>query len=220
LFGQFIIDYPSVNLMNSKITATTAILALSVASITLVIGLSETDKIIAADAPKGNTMYPFAEDVYPTVTFKFRDATVTYDFQLFDTTNNLFSTSANGFTTKQVAPEFVLQKVVGDTPYLHRAVDQTFEMGGRTSLQDYPYKEFDVIVDLTRKGTTFRTFDYAKCSISNYKVSSQFDKAESFTGKDAFAILEQYTFVCQGYKTSSPMYDAMMKEKQNGKPYQ
>ena len=206
--------------MNSKITATTAILALSIASITLIFGLSESDKITAANAPTGNDMYPFAEDVYPVVTFAFRDATVTHDFQLFDTTNNLFSTSASGFTTKQVAPEFVLQKVVGDTPYLHRAVDQTFEYNGRTSTFDYPYKEFDVIVDLVQGEKTLRTFDYAKCSISNYKISSQFDKAESFTGKDAFAVLEQYTFVCQGYKTSSPMYDAMIKEQQNRKPYQ
>ena len=206
--------------MNSKLTATTAVLALAITSITLVVGLSQTDKIIAADAPKGNEMYPFAEDVYPVVTFNFRDATVTHDFQLFDTTNNLFSTSASGFTTKQVAPEFVLQKVVGDTPYLHQAVDQTFEYGGKNSLQDYPYKEFDVTVELVQGDQTFRTFDYAKCSISNYKISSQFDKAESFTGKDAFAVLEQYTFVCQGYETTSPMYDQMMEEKQNKRPYQ
>lgn len=206
--------------MNNKIAATTAILSLAIASITLVIGLSQTGKITAADAPTGNEMYPFAEDVYPVVTFKFRDARVTHDFQLFDTTNNLFSTSASGFSTKQVAPEFVLQKVVGDTPYLHKAVDQTFEMGGRNSMQDYPYKEFDVTVDLVRADQTLRTFDYAKCSVSNYKISSQFDKAESFTGKDAFAILEQYTFVCQGYSTSSPIYDQMMEEQQNRKPYQ
>jgi hypothetical protein len=206
--------------MNSKITTATTILALSIASIALVFGLSDTDKITAAEAPEGNDMYPFAEDVYPVATFKFRDATVTHDFQLFDTTNNLFSTSVSGFTTKQVAPEFVLQKVVGDTPYLHKAVDQTFEMGGKSSLQDYPYKEFDVTVEIVKGDTTFRTFDYTKCSISNYKIKSEFDKAESFTGKDAFAVLEQYTFVCLGYKQSSPMYDAMMEENQNRKPYQ
>ncbi|MEM2160831.1 MAG: hypothetical protein QXN55_07760 [Candidatus Nitrosotenuis sp.] len=206
--------------MNSKISTTSVILALSIASITIVWELSQSDKITAADTPTGNGMYPFAEDVYPVATFKFRDAIVTYDFQLFDTTNNLFSTGASGFTTKQVAPEFTLQRVVGDTPYLHKAVDQTFEMGGKSSMQDYPYKEFDVIVNLGTKNNVFRTFDYAKCSVSNYKVSSQFDKAESFTGKDAFAVLEQYTFVCQGYSASSPVYDKIMEEMQNRKPYQ
>lgn len=206
--------------MNSKITATTAILALSIASITLIFGLSETKKITAADAPTGNDIYPFAEDVNPVVTFKFRDATVTHDFQLFDTTNNLFSTSVSGFTTKQVAPEFVLQKVVGDTPYLHHAVDQTFEYGGKNTIQDYPYKEFDVTVNLTQGNKIYRTFDYAKCSVSNYKIKSEFDKAESFTGKDAFAILEQYTFICQGYKTSSPVYNQLIKEMQYRPPYQ
>lgn len=206
-------------IMNSKITTTTAILAMSIASITMIFGLSESDKITAANVPTGNDMYPFAEDVYPVVTFAFRDATVTHDFQLFDTTNNLFSTSVSGFSTKQVAPEFVLQKVVGNTPYLHEAVDQTFEYG-KSGGFEYPYKEFDVTVDLVQGEKTLRTFDYAKCGISNYKVKSEFDKAESFTGKDAFAILEQYTLICQGYKSSSPMYDAMMEEKQNRKPYQ
>lgn len=209
--------------MNSKLTATTAILALAIASITLVFGLSQADKITAADAPKGNAMYPFAEDVYPTATFEFRDAIVTYDFQTFDTTNNLFTASAAGsnfLTAKQVAPEFVLQKVVGETPHLHEAVDQSFEWGGRNALQDYQYKEFDVTIDMVQKGQILRTFEYSDCGVTNYKISSQFDKAESFTGRDAFAILEQYTFVCAGYQMANPVYDAMMKEQQNRKPYQ
>jgi hypothetical protein len=206
--------------MNSKITATTAILALSIASITLIFGLSQTDKITAADAPTGNAMYPFAEDVNPRVTFEFKDATVTHDFQTYDTTNNLFSSSASGFTTRQSAPEFVMQRVIGDTPYLHEAVDQTFRNGGKLSSQDYNYKEFDMSVDFVAKDKVYRTLDYVKCSISNYKINTQFDKAESFTGKDAFAILEQYTFVCQGYEPQNPAYEQMMEEKQKKRPYQ
>lgn len=199
--------------MNSKITTTTAILALSIASIALIFGLSETEKITAADAPTGNDMYPFAEDVYPVATFKFRDATVTHDFQLISQTAG-FGNAGKGFT-----PEFTLQKVIGDTPYLHRAVDQTTEYSTRASL-DYPYKEFDVVIDLVQGGKTLRTLDYQRCAITNYKISTEFDKAESFTGKDAFAVLEQYTFTCAGYQPSSPTYDLMMEEKQNRKPYQ
>jgi len=207
--------------MNSKLTATTAILSLAIASITLVFGLSQTDKITAADAPTGNNVYVFAEGVYPQATFKFRDQTVTYDFQLYDTTNNLFSTSASGFTTRQVAPEFTLARAVGDTPYLHKAVDQTFENGGK-SMQDYPYKFFDVTVEMVQAGQSVRTMEYKDCSINNYKINTRTDNEEAYTtgGKTGFAVVETFTFVCNGFTPKSPLFDVMMEEQQNKKPYQ
>ena len=207
--------------MKSKLTATTfAILALAMASIALVVGLSQTTSTMAADAPKGNEMYIFAEGVSPQATFEFRDQTVTYDFQLYDTTNNLFSTSASGFTTKQTAPEFTLIRAVGDTPYLHEAVDQTFEYGGK-SMQDYPYKFFGVTVDMIQAGKVLRTMEYDDCSINNYKINSRTDNEEGYTtGKTGFALVETYTFVCNGFTPSSPLYDKMMEEIQNRKPYQ
>lgn len=188
--------------MKNKSVIATVILSLSITSLVLLFELSESKKITAAETPQPNKMYPFAEDVIAVATFKFRDATVTYDFQLFDTINNLFGTSASGFTIRQIAPEFMLQKVVGETPDLHKAVDQSFQYGGKQSVQDYPYKEFDVIINLERNGKVLRTLEYSDCFVKNYKIKTEFDKAESFTGKDAFAILEQYTFECAGYKPS------------------
>lgn len=200
---------------------TSIIAALAIASIGLVIGLSQTNNIQAAEAPKGNNVYVFAEGVYPQATFEFRDQTVTYEFQLYDTTNNLFSTSASGFTTKQTAPEFTLARAVGDTPYLHQAVDQTFEYGGK-SMQDYPYKFFDVTVEMVQAGQSMRTMEYKDCSISNYKINTRTDNEEAYTtgGKTGFAVVETYTFICNGFTPSSPLYDAMIKEQQNRKPYQ
>lgn len=200
---------------------TSIIAALAIASIGLVIGLSQTNNIQAAEAPKGNNVYVFAEGVYPQATFEFRDQTVTYEFQLYDTTNNLFSTSASGFTTKQTAPEFTLARAVGDTPYLHQAVDQTFEYGGK-SMQDYPYKFFDVTVEMVQAGQSMRTMEYKDCSISNYKINTRTDNEEAYTtgGKTGFAVVETYTFICSGFTPLSPLYDAMIKEQQNRKPYQ
>ncbi len=200
---------------------TSIIAALAIASIGLVIGLSQTNNIQAAEAPKGNNVYVFAEGVYPQATFEFRDQTVTYEFQLYDTTNNLFSTSASGFTTKQTAPEFTLARAVGDTPYLHQAVDQTFEYGGK-SMQDYPYKFFDVTIEMVQAGQSMRTMEYKDCSISNYKINTRTDNEEAYTtgGKTGFAVVETYTFICNGFTPSSPLYDAMIKEQQNRKPYQ
>jgi hypothetical protein len=204
-----------------KLKTTSVIAAFAIASIALVVGLSQTENIQAADGPKGNAVYVFAEGVYPQATFKFRDATVTYDFQLYDTTSNLFGTSASGFsTTRNVNPEFTLIRIVGDSPYLHKAVDQTFENGGR-SIQDYPYKEFDVIVEMIQAGQSMRTMEYSDCSITNYKINTRTDNEEAYTtgGKTGFALAETYTFACTGFEPSSPLYDAMMEEQQNRKPY-
>jgi hypothetical protein len=196
--------------MNHKITT---LLAVSIAVASLVFALAGNEKITAAEAPTGNEMYPFAEDVNPRATFKFRDATVTHDFQLISQTSG-FGNAGRGFS-----PEFTLQKVIGDTPYLHKAVDETTQYSTRSGLE-YTYKEFDVTVDIVQGEKVLRTLEYSRCGITNYKINTEFDKAESFTGKDAFAVLEQYTFTCAGYVTSSPMYDQMMEEKQNKKPYQ
>jgi hypothetical protein len=211
------------NTQNMK--KTSVIAALAIASIALVVGLSQTENITAQSAPTGNSVYVFAEGVYPQATFKFRDATVTYDFQLYDTTSNLFSASVAGSnfaSAKQTAPEFTLIRIVGDTPYLHKAVDQTFEWGGRGAIQEYPYKFFDVTVDLVQAGQSSRSMEYKDCSIQNYKINTRTDNEEAYTtgGKTGFALTETYTFICNGFTPKSPLFDAMMEEKQNRKPYQ
>lgn len=198
--------------MNKRqITGTSVIAAVAIFSIALVLGLSQTQTITAADPPKGNGAYVFAEGVSPEATFKFREKTVTYEFQGFTTVNNLFGTIGGGFQTKQTSPEFTLQKIVGDTPYLHEAVDQTYEQGGNLAGQEYPYQKFDVEVKMKLDGKSVRTLKYGDCSVANYKITSEFDKEEGYTtaGKTGFALLETYTFQCKGFKPTSPIYDDM-----------
>lgn len=198
--------------MKSTLTISALVASVAVSLIALVVSVSETKEIVAVESPVGNDAYLFGESVHPLVTFKFREATVTYPFQTFVQVNSLFNT-VSGFTAKASSPEFTLQRVAGDTPYLHRAVDQTYQHGGKNSQVEYPYQEFDVTVDLVQEDRVIRSFEYGRCGITNYKVNTEFDKAESFTGKDGFAVLEQYTFVCAGYEPRSPTYDAM----RNGK---
>lgn len=202
-----------------KVTGTTVIAAIAVLSIALVVGLSQTQTSTAADAPKGNNVYVFAEGVSPQATFHFREKTVTYEFQGFTTVTNLFSTTGN-FQTKTVAPEFTLQKIVGETPYLHRAVDETFQYGGKQSGIEYPYQQFDVTVEFIVGGESVRTLNYGDCTISNYKVTAEFDKEEGYTtgGKTGFAQLETYTFQCTGFEPESPVYDHLKNG--NGDKYQ
>ena len=208
-------------MIQQKITYTSVIAAIAIASIALVVGLSQTQSTTAQSAPLGNDVYVFAEGVHPQATFKFREATVTYDFQMYDTTNNLFST-VGGFTTKQVSPEFTLARIVGDTPYLHKAVDETFANNGKTNGLEYPYREFDVIVEMIQAGESTRTIEYGDCSIANYKVGTRTDNEEGYTtgGKTGFAVTETYTFTCNGFKPIAVDYDNMIEQLQNKKPYE
>ncbi|MFY9300727.1 MAG: hypothetical protein WAO91_06015 [Candidatus Nitrosotenuis sp.] len=201
--------------MNKISAKTISILALAVTAVAMVV-ISQTNTITAAEAPKGNDAYIFAEGVRPQATFSFKEAIVAYDFQAFTTTNNLFS-SVGGFTTKQVAPEFTLQRIVGETPYLHEAVDQTYEYGGKTTMQDYPYKQFDVTVNFVKEGQTIRTLKYGDCSITNYRIVAEFDKEEGYTtgGKTGFAQMETYTFTCLGFQPVNVMYESL----NNADPY-
>ena len=186
---------------------------LPIFAIILLISLTQTENISAVDEPKGNAAYVFGEGVYPQATFNFRSGTVTYDFQLYDMTNNLFGTTANGFTsTRTISPEFTLVKVVGDTPYLHKAVDQTFENGGRT-ISEYDYKMFDVTIEMMQAEKSLRTIEYKDCSITNYKINTRTDNEEGYTtgGKTGFAVVETYTFACNGFSLKSPLYDEIIK---------
>ncbi|MFM7795339.1 MAG: hypothetical protein ACKO7N_01095 [Candidatus Nitrosotenuis sp.] len=195
---------------------------LPIFAIILLISLTQTENISAVDEPKGNAAYVFGEGVYPQATFNFRSGTVTYDFQLYDMTNNLFSTTANGFTsTRTISPEFTLVKVVGDTPYLHKAVDQTFENGGR-SYSEYDYKMFDVTIEMMQAEKSLRTIEYKDCSITNYKINTRTDNEEGYTtgGKTGFAVVETYTFACNGFNMESLDFNAMIADKQNKKPYE
>ena len=195
---------------------------LPIFAIILLISLTQTENISAVDEPKGNAAYVFGEGVYPQATFNFRSGTVTYDFQLYDMTNNLFGTTANGFTsTRTISPEFTLVKVVGDTPYLHKAVDQTFENGGRT-ISEYDYKMFDVTIEMMQAEKSLRTIEYKDCSITNYKINTRTDNEEGYTtgGKTGFAVVETYTFACNGFNMESLDFNAMIADKQNKKPYE
>lgn len=187
--------------MKAALILTSIVAAIAISSIALVVSISQTKEITAAEMPQGNDMYVFGESLYPMATFKFKDATVTYPFQTL--------TQVSGFGGGRGAtPEFTMQRIPGDTPHLHQALVEAHIYGRYNS--DSSYKEFDMTVDLVRQGKDILTLEYQRCNISNHKIVTEFDKAESFTGKDGFAVLEQYTFTCNGYGMNSPLYKEMM----------
>lgn len=201
--------------MNNKLTATTfAILAFAMASIALVVGLSQTTSITAADAPKGNAMYIFAEGVNPVATFSFGDKTETADFQIFSQTQG-FGNNGRG-----TSPEFTLTKIAGGTPYLYAAVDEV-QANGLDGRQTGDYFDFNVRVELVQAAETVRVLQYDRCNIVNYKVDTRTDNEEGYTtGKTGFAITDTFTIGCGGYVPENPQLEKLMEEKQNRKPYQ
>jgi hypothetical protein len=201
--------------MNTQNMKKTSIIAtLAVVSIALVLGLSQTENIKAADAPKGNGVYLFAEGVNPHVTFTFGDKTEEVDFQLFTQTQG-FENNGRG-----TSPQFTLTKIAGGTPYLYDAVD-TVHANGLDSRQSGSYFDFSAKVDLMQAGEPVRTLKYDRCNITNYKIDTRTDNEEGYTtgGKTGFAVTETFTFDCGGYVGENPALVALMKE-QNKKPYE
>lgn len=192
--------------MIPQITTGSIITVGVIVTVAMIIGLAQISS--AADEPKGNKMYIFAEGVTPVATFKFRDATATYEFQAFSQLAG-FGSGIRGNT-----PEFTLQRIVGDTPYLYEAVDQTHRYSTRSAL-DFSYKEFDATVSMMQAGKPIRIFEYQRCSIIGYKVVTEFDKEEGYTtgGKTGFAVIDQYTFSCAGFQPTNPLYEEMLKPK-------
>jgi hypothetical protein len=204
-------------MFTQKLKMTSIIAALAIVAVTMVLSMSLVPSSTALTTPpQGNNVYIFAEGVNPQVTFTFREGQEIVDFQLFDMTSGIFSTGANSAFTKPTlqAPEFSLIKVVGNTPLLHRAVDQVYENGGKYTIVDYPYREFDATVNLNQAGSPQKTFSYKDCSIVNYKVNTRTDNEEGYTtgGKTGFAVVETYNIQCAGMQMSSPDYDSMIKE--------
>lgn len=58
-----------------------------------------------------------------------------------------------------------------------------------------------------QNGVPIRTFHYADCRITDYKVTTDYDKEEGWFGK-GFATLDTFTFICAGYNPDNPLEDS------------
>ena len=192
-------------MLTKKLVKTSLIAAIVVASIAIISGFLQN--ISAVDEVK-ESKYIFAEGVHPQATFKFKDVTATYQFQVF-TQNSGFGSTGRGNT-----PEFQLIRVPGNTPYLYEAVDEANHYA-TSGFDNSQYGKFDVTVSLIQNNTAIRAFDYKDCRVSGYKVITEYDKEEGYTtgGKTGFALQDQYTVTCAGFWPKNPLYDELIKAK-------
>jgi hypothetical protein len=146
------------------------------------------------------TSYKTAENVHAIFTFQFRDGLETHQFPVYRMTSDFIT---NGGTT------FEVEGIIGNSPYLHKALDEAFKYRMMTSSGsssfEYDYRFFDVDVDLTRDGQTMRTLHYYNCEILDYEATTlKSNDYESYhSSKSGFALVDKIEFRCGGLNGES-----------------
>ncbi len=173
---------------HQKITSIAAIAI--IVSIAIIFG---TNQNIAAEEKEDP--YPAANDVKIHTVMSFKQGVEESDgFQAF--------IQSKGFNREKESPQFQLIGVVdADKRLLYNAADVAYQRG--LTDQNHEYTDFDVDVYL-QNGMALRSFHYADCRITDYKVSTDYDKEEGWFGK-GFATLDTFTFTCAGYNPDNPL---------------
>jgi len=141
---------------------------------TLSLAITPATDIIAQQISENK--YILADDVGITAIFHLYEGVEISEFQVFD--------QIAGFDKPNETPEFRLERIVGETPFLHHAVDQTYRHKGVGS--DFDGKFFEVEVIVSQHGKPLRLFEYVRCQVSNYAVDTGVDVAEAWTTPPRF----------------------------------
>ena len=190
--------------MNTKtILSMNALIAVvAIASIVMISGVTEAPMVVA-DEEKAQGLYKMADSTQVVATFDFRDGVETVSIPVFNQETDL--TDVN-------RPTFTFQKIVGDTPLLHKATDVFQKFMGRDPGYPHHFNDFETIVDIYHGGKHVRSFEYADCKINSYMIGTQFDKEEGYYGKTGFAIVEDYEVECTGYTPHAIDFETMIEE--------
>ncbi len=192
----------------------TTLSVIAVFSIASFVGFEITD-IDAVPAAVQPEKFVFVEKVSTTALFEFRDGTEIVPIQQFIQTSGFGTKTLTGADdpkapsakTGRQTPTFTLEKIVGSTPYLYAAADQAQKYQLNTGME-YPYKFFDVTIFVAVDGNVLRSFEYRDCKVTSYAVNTRSDNEEGYTGK-GFAVVDQFTFECEGYVPLNPAMDKL-----------
>ena len=139
--------------------------------------------------------YKFGEGVSVTGNFKFREGTELYTFEVYE--------QKSGFARAEPFV-FELQRIVGETPLLHKHADQSF-LYRSSEVQKQDYNPFDVDIILASSGDAKRVFKYTDCYVDDYNVETLFDKEEGWMGK-GFVVIDIFEIECRNYAPHNPTY--------------
>ena len=148
----------------------------------------------------GQNQYTHANDITIHTVFSFR--------QTIEESNNFqVYKQISGFDHSSESPSFQLAGVVDfDRTYLYEAADTIYKRGVHN--HQHQYGQFDVDVYLNQKDNIFRHFKYVDCRVVDYKVDTLFDKEDGWNSSHGFAIIDKFTFECNGYKPINPLFGA------------
>jgi hypothetical protein len=186
-------------------TTTIVLSAAVILSIVSITGFQFTE-IIAEETEEKD--YKFAEDVTITALFEFKDGSELHQFEVFD--------QKSGFQARDTFV-FELQKIVGETPLLHKAADFSYKYRNSPGEQKTD-NVFDAKIVLSQGGEQKRVFEYSRCFVNDYTVETLFDKEEGWHGK-GFAVVDEFEIQCMRYDPFNPVYEEMHNNtvKANGK---
>ena len=159
--------------------------------------------------------YKMAENVEAKFSFIFRDAVEMHSFPVFKMTSDFVS---NDGTT------FAIEGVIGNSPYLHKALDEAYKNRVMTSTGasafEHDFRFFDVDVDLMRDGETIRVLHYYNCEILDYEaLTLESGDYESYhSAKSGFSVVDKVEFRCGGINGESPK-DAVYQNIDYGEIY-
>ena len=134
--------------------------------------------------------YKMADDIQAIFTFEFKDGIEIHHFPVFK--------MEEGYVNNNVSPTFSIEGVVGESPHLHKALDEAFKYKQNPSYE-WNYQLFEVDIDFVKDGTVVNTLRYHDCYVDDYKVKTLTDDYESYmSSKTGFAIIDEIDFQCGG----------------------
>jgi len=186
--------------MNRAKTATiVAVSVFTTLAVAMIMGFQFTE-IIAEEQAK--TGFTYSGNITITGVFKFREGEELVPLEVF--------TQTKGFQRTEPFI-FIMQKITGDTPLLHKHADEAFLFRNSES-QKQDWNPFDVDIIISNGGDLKRVFTYSKCFVDDYNVATLRDNEEGYMNK-GFAVVENYTLECRSYKPHSPSLEAMTTTK-------
>jgi len=181
-----------------NIVKTTAIVAVSVIAtlaVAAIMGFHISE--IAADEIQ-KPVYTYAEGVEITGLFKFREGEELVPINVF--------TQTKGFLRSEPFT-FTMQKIVGNTPFLHKHVDEAF-LYRNSEQQKQDENPFGVDIIIATGPYAKRVFTYTDCYVKTYSVDTLRDNEEGYMNK-GFAVVENLGMECRDMDMQNPALDEM-----------
>jgi hypothetical protein len=147
--------------------------------------------------------YLQSENVTSNLTFTFRDGVETHEYPVFKTSADFAENKGTSFQ---------VQKIIADTPHLHKALEEAFKyrLTNHAGNFEYNYRFFDVDAVFTSNDESRKTFQYIDCQIEDYKVETLSHTHRGYlplgTG---FAIVETIDFDCNGVHSKITSIDEL-----------